>query len=184
MITSILEQGTIDLVPLEEAMEHSRLEDNYDEMVIAGCLAAAHSLVEKWLNRKLTTTKIRAVQEEYKQKIKLPYAPILNVETITAFNQSGEVITLVAGTQYRVDLVRQLVILDPDTTENFTEFNIDYTCGYSDVDYVPDAVLHAIKMTFATLYEYREDAIAGASTSKVPLTAQRILQAFKSPSFV
>ena len=184
MITLLLEQESLDLVSIEEAMEHSRLDDNYDELVIRGCLDAAHSIVEQWLNRKLSPAKIRGVQESYKQKIKLPYAPIKSVDIVTVLNESGNSITLVAGSDYRVDYVRQMVILDHKSTSKYTEFNIDYTCGYQDVSCIPDAILHAIKMTFANFYENREDAVVGAPIYKVPLTAQRIIQAFKASSFV
>jgi len=184
MITSILSQDAIDLVTLEEAMEHSRLEENYDELVIQGCLAAAHSLVEAQLNRKLSPARIIGVQSRYKQFVKIPYAPIKSVNTVTALDADGNSVTLVAGTNFRVDFVRQMVVLDPATTRNYTVFNIEYDCGYQDVDCVPVSILHAIKMTFATLYEYREDALVGAPVHKVPLTAQRMIQAFKAPSFV
>jgi len=171
-------------VTLEEAMEHSRLEDNYDEMVIQGCLTAAHSLVEQWLNRKLVNTKMLAVQEDWQKKVKLPYAPIISVNSITALDLYEDSITLVAGTDYRVDLVRNLVILDLSTTQGYTEFNINYNCGYQTLDCVPPAILHAIKMTFANLYENREDSVVGVPIYKVPLTAQRIVESFKAPNFV
>lgn len=184
MITSILEQSELDCVTMEEAMEHSRLEDNYDELVIRGCLNAAHSLVERWLNRKLSSTKILAVQEYYKLKVKLPYAPIKDIISVTALDSKGDTVTLVQGTDFRVDLVRNMVIFKSDAYKYLSEFNITYNCGYETAASIPAGIHHAIKMTFATLYEYREDSIVGGTLSKVHLPTQKIIQTFKLPAMV
>lgn len=184
MITSIQSQDTLAVVSLEEAMEHSRIEDRYDEIVVRGCLDAAHSTVEQRLNRKFGKTRLIAVQEEHKTKVRLPYAPLISVEGITALDSNEVEVTLVEGTDYRVDLVRNMVILNGDSTPNYTEFNIDYCCGYTSVDSVPNAIQQAIKMVFANFYEFREDALVGAPIYKVPDTASRIINNFKDPNFV
>jgi hypothetical protein len=182
MNTLLISQDDLNIVTLEEVMEHSRIDDNYDELVVQGCLSAAHSLVESWLKRKLSPATVLGVQECFKTKVYLPYAPLTGVNSISALNDSYVSIDLVEGTDFRVDLVRSLVIFS-DECEQLSEFQINYTCGYADLASVPDAVKHAIKMTSATLYENREDDIIGVSTTQVSLTAQRILRAFKAPNF-
>jgi uncharacterized phiE125 gp8 family phage protein len=184
LFTSIISKEELDLVTLEEAMEHSRIDDAYDELVVRGCLSAAHSLVEAQLNRHLNLTNLIAVKERYSRKIQLPYAPLKSVNSITCLDEDLDSVTLVSGLNYRVDLVRNMVILDPDTCSDYSEFNIDYYCGYKDLESVPKAILHAIKMTSATLYEMREDSVVGTIVSRVPLNVKRILAPFRLMSGV
>lgn len=182
MRTKVLSQDcSLIIVSMEEAMEHSRITDSYDEVVIQGCLDAAHDLVQKWLNRKLYPTTIVGQIENFNSKIILPYPPIQSVVSVTATDMNDEEVTLDEGVDWKYNSVTETIKFIGDLTSkrNYTDFTFNYTAGYDAGCPVPDAIKHAIKMTFATLYENREDTVIGASVNDVPLNARRVLSAYK-----
>lgn len=176
MRTKLLEQElTDDVVSLEEAMEHSRITDDWDELVVQACLDAAHDAVQSWLNRKLYPSLMVGQVNEYRTRITLPYPPIKAVSYVTAECANGDTIDLVEGTDWKFDSISETIrFLKPQS--NLSVFEFQYECGYESVESVPKAVKHAILMTFATLYNNREDAVVGASVASVPLTAHRLLR--------
>ena len=176
MRTKLLEQNIInDVVSLEEAYEHARITDDWDELVVQACLDAAHDAVESWLNRKLYPSIMVGQVNEYRTRITLPYPPVKAVSYVTAECTDGSSVTLIEGTDWKFDSISETVrFLKPQP--NLSVFEFRYDCGYESVEHVPKAVKHAILMTFATLYNNREDAVVGASVASVPLTAHRLLR--------
>lgn len=166
------------IVTLEEAMEHSRITDSYDELVIQGCLDAAHDLVQQYLNRKLYPATFGAFVETYRNRISLPYAPIGSVSKITCENVRSVEIDLVEGLDWKYELISESVRFLVDYSDH-SNFIIYYSGGYQTVSDIPKSVKHAIKMTFATLYENREDTITGTQINEVPVNSRRVLAAHR-----
>lgn len=173
---------TEEIVTLEEAMEHSRITDNYDEIVIRNCLDAAHDAVERWLNRKIFPTKMALKFDGYKRSVDLKFPPICKVTRVIATKDDDSEVTLdINNKDYRYDSIYESVYFHErfDRTE-YSSFTILYDCGYNGD--VPDAIRHAIMMTFATLYENRENDVVGTSVMPVSLTSQRLLKTYRNRS--
>lgn len=185
MRTKLLSQNTTnEIVTLEEASEHSRITDSYDEIVVRGCLEAAHDLVQQWLNRKIYPSTIVGQMTDYKPRITLPFPPIKTVVSVIAEDCDGNDVTLVSGVDWKFDSIGETIrfIGNSSYLSGLSEFTFEYEAGYQDSDSVPDAVKHAIKMTFATLYENREDTVIGTQINTVPLTARRVLASHRIAS--
>lgn len=176
MRTKLLTQTSYDIVTLEEAMEHSRITDSYDEMVVQGCLDAAHDLVQQWLNRKLYPSTMVAQTDGFRSRVTLPFPPIQSITSVTAEDENHATITLTKDVHWKFDDVTESIrfIGNYSYLSTLGQFQIRYSAGYPNSN-VPPAVKHAIKMTFATLYESREDDVIAASVSSVSLTARRVL---------
>ncbi len=169
-----------DIVGTDEAMQHSRIEDDYDIELVQIQVAAATDLVSKWLNRKLFPTDMVGSIPTYRKKINLPYPPIHSVSKVTIEDDDGNEMTLTEGVDYVFDDISEQVIfrvIPPQNTRN--NVKVHFSCGYQTAEEVPQAIRHAIKQTFATLYENREDTVIGASVNEVPLKTQRLIGAYR-----
>lgn len=160
--------------------EHSRITDLYDEIVVQQCLDAAHDAVEKWLNRPLYLTNFVGIVENFKQEVLLPNPTVRAVTAITAEDEEYNEYTLTQNVDWKFDDVFESVrFLTTSTTEfsKLRRFRIYFTAGFcASTDPVPAAVVSAILMTAATLYENREDTLIGTQINTVPLDAQRLLR--------
>lgn len=188
MLTYIVSQDTsTEIVSLQEAQEHSRITDSYDELVVQECLDSAHDLVQQWLNRKLYPTVAIHQRDEWRNEITLPFAPICQILAVTAdFTDEVEYV-LEEGVDWKWDHVTGSIKFYRAFTyiaSQYTNYRIQYNCGYGTPQDVPAAVKHAILMTFATLYENREDTVIGTQVNTVPLTAQRVLKSHRLRSFM
>ena len=181
MRTKILSQETFDVVTIEDAMEHSRITDSYDELVVQMCLDSAHDLVQQWLNRKIVPTSMVMGLEQWKSCVHLQYPPVVSITSITAEDSDEVEVTLTDGDDYKFDDVFQTVKLK-DTTQDYSNFKIIVDCGYRDGE-CPEAIKHAIRMTFATLYENREDLVVGTQVNQIPNHARRLVRAHRVRGF-
>lgn len=177
MITNQLTYSPLELVCLDEAMEHSRITDLEDEDMIRMALDSAHDIVQQWVNRKLVPTTMVGIQEDYLNEVILPYPPIKSITSVHAEDVNGNEIELTTD-QYKFNDVYGSVKL-PTSLSSMSNFKIVYDCGYGDGIECPLALKHAIRMTFATLYEMREDAIIGAQINDVPLTAKNLVKIYR-----
>jgi len=176
MITKQLTYPVLDIVNIDEALEHSRITDVQDEVMVQMALESAHSMVQQWLNRKLKPTQMIGYLSKFSFNVVLPYSPIISIETITYFDGINTI--TVPTTDYTFnDIVGSLRF--KFNLSMFTDFKIAYTCGYNSTDIIPNAVKHSIRMTFATLYEMREDALTGTQINEVPVSARNILKTFR-----
>ncbi len=180
MRTKISSVNTVEtIVSIDEAMEHSRITDTYDELVVQATLDAATDLVEKWLNRKLYPTVMIGAIPEYRQKVLLSYPPVHGVSQVTAEDEDGVLTTFVQGTDYVFDVITEQVIFRIKPLRALYNFKFYFNVGYACADNIPMGIKHAIKQTFATLYENREDTIIGASISEVPLKSIILLKPYR-----
>jgi len=176
MITDILSHEDVVVVSLEDAMEHSRITDHYDETVVQMCLDAAHDIIEQYLNRRLSTTLMIGVVSDFRKRITLPYPPIQKITNITCQNANETSITLIEGVHYKFDNVRKAIIFLNSWNDAYmhTEFQVTFECGYAKIEDIPRSIPHAIRQTFATLYENREDTVIAMNVTEIPAPAKRL----------
>lgn len=181
MITDINTTADVEIVSMEDAMEHSRITDSYDELVVQMCLDASHDIIEGYLNRRLRLTEMIGVVGEYRKQITLPYPPIHSISSVTCEDQNENETTLTEGVHYKFDAVRKAIRFIDSWTDahNYKEFKITFICGYSNNECVPRNVKHAIRQTFATLYENREDTVLGLNVNQIPAPAKRLCRAYR-----
>lgn len=176
MLTKHVTHPELDIVSVDDAMEHSRITDYDDEPVIQMCVESAHDMVQQWLNRKIVPTQMIGVVKTFKHEIILPYPPIISIDLINVDDGTEDGIDLTSD-DYKFDDITGSVIFKKDYSM-YSDIKITFTCGY-DTDACPAAIKHAIRMTFATLYEMREDAIIGTQVNEVPVTARNIIRSYK-----
>lgn len=181
MITKVVScDNSHEIVSLEQFCEHSRITDLYDEIAIQQCLDAAIDSVQVWLNRKLYPTRIVGISDNFAEELYLPFPTIRKINSISAEDKTYTDVILQQSVDWKFDGITEYVRFLPTSTTKFTQlkrFRVDYECGYCpDTDPIPPAVIHAILMTAATLYENREDVVVGTQINNVPLDAQRLIR--------
>lgn len=181
MITKKLKcDKTYEIADIDAFCEHSRITDLYDEIVVQQCLDAAHDTVEGWLNRPLYLTNFVGILDEFNQEVFLPKPTVRAVTLITAEDEDYNEHSLTQNVDWKFDDVYESVRFLTNSSTEFTKlrrFKIYFTSGYcQETDPVPPAVVSAILMTAATLYENREDTLIGTQINTVPLDAKRLLR--------
>lgn len=177
MITQKVSTNISTVVTLAEAKEHSRITEPDDDPQLQLYLDSAHDMVEMWLNRKLSPTQMAGFHHNFVPEIMLPYPPVTSIDSIVCEAFDGTELTVPVDGYKLVTITSTLRFLnDYSTCKNFI---ITFTCGYATPEAVPAAIKHSIRMTCATLYEMREDAIVGTQVNEVPLTARNILRSYR-----
>jgi len=168
----------IEVVTLAQAKEHSRITDSGDDVMVQMALDAAHDMVENWLNRKLAPTDILGIETNFKPEMVLPYPPIASITSLFAEDKNGDSVELTLGTDFKFDDITGSIKFIVNHSDKL-DFKVEYKCGYPSLASCPAAVKHAVRMTFATLYENREDAVVGTQVNEVPLTARNIIKFYR-----
>lgn len=181
MITKKLScDKTYEIVDQTMFCEHSRITDLYDEIVVQQCLDAAHDAVERWINRPLYPTNFIGIIEDFKEEVLLPNPTIKSITSVTAEDEEYNEYSLTQNVDWKYDEIFESIRFLTTSSTDFSKlrrFRVSYNSGYcQDSDPVPAAVVSAILMTAATLYENREDTLIGTQINTVPLDAQRLLR--------
>ncbi len=137
-----------------------------DDEVIRGMITTARQMAERFLNRSLIEQVREGYWDQITDRIWLPYAPIISVDTVTRFRLNDSTI-LTENSDYFVQGIkdRWLRFATPfnlpaghSPNDRFSEFElrIKYTAGYGKKSTdVPFSIREAILMIVATSYSNR-----------------------------
>jgi hypothetical protein len=98
------------------------------------------------------------------------------------FDASNYVVQAFAGPRARRGRIglKYSVIWPVDAAYQIGAVQIRFRCGYGTADAVPPLLRQALLLDVSTLFEQRENVIAGAIVAAVPGTASDIYRSFKS----
>jgi uncharacterized phiE125 gp8 family phage protein len=179
--TKLITPPTVEPVTLAEAKAHCRVSVSDDDTLIATLIAVARQRAEHQLRRSLCRQTWEVVLDEFGQAIKLPYPPVLTVESVKYIDVDGVQQTL-PGTEYALDIDLEPGWVTPaygktwpSTLDLPNAVRVRYRAGYSDSTdgptqqaAVPVAIKHWILMQVGALYEQREAIAAGVSVAELP----------------
>lgn len=182
-----------DIVSLAEAKQHLRVDHDLDDSVIEALLAAAVGHLDGYtgiLGRCLLTQVWRDVGHRWPASRILPLrlSPVTAIVSVTARDSDGTVVTLAAGTDYRlisglsynpfIFLERDAVL--PSLANEPDALAVTYTAGYGAASAVPPAIRHAILLMVGDMYRFTESAGPGQMAS-VPMstTVERLLAPYR-----
>jgi Phage gp6-like head-tail connector protein len=189
-------------VTLQQARRHCRIDNTYDDDVLAMYLTSARMWAETFLNRALFTQKLQynitwappptatpLVPQSLivfplnwpplvKRPIELPRPPTISVEGITW----GPIDNMQAADpdDYDTNLLVEpgYIAVKPQLLPRIPQqsMSINYTSGYSDADAsaIPMPILHGILLLTAYLYEQRGDAGA-----EMPPAARNLMSPYR-----
>lgn len=172
-------------VTLAQVKQHLRIDHNEDNDYLDELIEAARLHVEAVSGHALIARSLRQYVDDISlsRTARLEAWPVQDIETVTAYNATGEAVTL-APNQYR--LLRtgdgvSFVLGDDVALSDFQNgLEIDFSAGHgeSGVD-VPSNITRAILVLIAHWYEYRGTLAPGQETAIIPAGLDKLLAPVK-----
>ncbi len=165
MYSKIISQVDVStVITLQQAKQQLRVTHDFDDFYIESLIPVAVSMAQSYSGRLLTLGSVVSVFEDYAEKVQLPFG---EVTTVTSVELDG-----VASVDWSFEPVTQKITFN--TT--FTTAKVTYDCGYP---VLPPQARQAILLLLTTMYDSRQDFIAGLSVVEMPLTSKHLLDTIK-----
>lgn len=202
----VLESPATEPVTVELARQHCRIDNNYDDTLVAMYVTSARMWAESFLNRALFTQKLQLAitwappptatplvpqsltvfplnwPPLVKRPIELPRAPAQSVEQILWGPLEDMHVADAEDYMLNLGVEPGYVQVKPQLLPQIPQQSmiIDYTAGYDDADpnAVPMPIRHGILLLTAFLYEQRGD-VAG----EMPAFARNLMQPYRLWTF-
>ena len=173
-------QPTEEPVTLADMKTHLRVDNNNDDALIVGLIAAAREWCEGIQGRAYFTQTMTVSLDSFVDCLDMPRPPLQSISSITYVDSNGDTQTL-SSTYYTVDTRSEpgRVYLAYDQTwpthrDVRHAITITAVCGYDSIDKVPDRIKAAIKLLAAHWYENRE-AVTSISLKETPRAVMSLL---------
>ena len=189
MAVVVIDAPDSDLVSLEEAKAHLRVDFDDDNDYIEGLIKSAVANVDGpagWLGRALLTQTLEWRGDEFGScDIRLPFPPITEVVSVK-YDDADGVEQTVSDTDYR--LVGQpsapRIALAygsswPAVRWQSESVRIQYLAGYGDPEDVPAPIKQAILLMVGHWYANRETVTIGQTGYDLPMAAKFLLFPFQ-----
>ncbi|ELR66058.1 hypothetical protein C942_00500 [Photobacterium marinum] len=157
------------IISIDEAKQHLRIFDDFDNDLILNQIEAATQWAEAFTHRKLLPTDIHGYQETVSkgEVIFLPFGDISNAEV----KASGVVIT----DGFKVNEFNNSIRFE----NSYFDVEVKYTVGFSDVSEVPAPIKQAVLLIVGNLYENREDTVMGVNAAMIPFGSKNLLTTYR-----
>ena len=170
-------------VTLAEARLHLKLdasgspESHPDDDLVNRLIPAAREWCETYTGRSFFEQTWQVKLDEFKDDMRLPRPPLISVTSIQYIDLNGDTQAL-SSSVYTVDTVSNRVLLAygqtwPSTRSVENAVTITYQAGYDsgnspqDDTAIPSAIKAAILLMVGSLYENRQEVMAGLSFSEM-----------------
>lgn len=183
----ILSYHNTQIVSTADLKTHLKITFSDEDDYIALLEKAAVRRIEEFLNNFLLSTQLVQYGANFSDLEILFKGPGLTEEITVSYKDNGN--WRVFGTQNaNIEYVNKInppriYLLEsattPTTDDVFEAWKAEYFVGYSSVSNIPNAIIQAIKITVADLYENRQSVIVGKVVSEIPRTAQYLINPFK-----
>lgn len=172
-------------VSTAEAKTHIRVDITTDDTYIGTLIVAARARVEAFLRKSLITQtweyRLNRFPVSDCLQIDVPMLPLIEVSTIKYIDSDGDEQTWDSA-EYTVDIYNHIPRIVtafsaswPTTREQINAVTITFTAGYGDDGDVPQDIKHAMLLLIGEMYENREESVTGTIVSKMPTTAENLL---------
>lgn len=183
----------VEPVSLVEAKAHLRVTSTDEDTLITSLITAARIHAENETRRQLITStfalRLDGFPESDEDPILLWRPPIQSVSSVKYTDEDG-VLQTWAAASYQVDIYEEPGRILPAYEESYPSTQdilnavvVTYLNGYGLAVAVPQDIKQAMFLLLGELFERREDAIAGAPITRVPLGVERLLAPYRVVRF-
>jgi uncharacterized phiE125 gp8 family phage protein len=152
-----------DPVTVSELKTHGRIDDSNEDTLLGHYITAATELAQQYQSRQYVNATYDVTFDHFENPMRLPFAPLGSVTSITYIDQDGNSQTLGAS-NYTVltssvpgRIVAAYNILFPTTRGQEDAVTVRYVAGYGATGAsVPQRIKTAILMLALDMYERRE----------------------------
>jgi uncharacterized phiE125 gp8 family phage protein len=182
---------TVEPVSVPEAKTHLNVTSSSKDTYIQGLVTASRRQIERYLNRALITQTWDLYLPNWSDCIKLPYAPLQSVTSITYKNVDGDDTALTIADYFHVvtsddpgRLIRKYDVTLPEVEYgNPNAIVIRFVAGYGLAESVPEEIKHAMKLVLTDLYDQRGTVVIGNIAHKIPGYLTDLVHSYKIYSF-
>lgn len=181
--------SSVEPISLDEAKTHCRIDTDTEDTLVSTLVLAARLYMEHNLGLALIRQSWSLYLDAWPEKsyVELPLSPLISIDAIRVYGQSGTYTTIDPG-QFFIDtisrrprLVREKGQSWPVPGRNANAVEIAFTAGYGDTpEDVPMPIRQAIKLMIAHWYEEREPVVFGHDADTVPLTVASLIQPYQA----
>ena len=199
---AITTQPILEPVTVTETKQFMRVDIADDDDLISDLIVTARQLCEEYTRRKFISTTVTLSLDGFPSSendvwwngvrdgalsqfygfarcIKLPFAPVSSVASITTYNPANTPAVL-SSSAYRLDTGGNVMLNDdalwPTDLRNRDAVRIAYVAGYgASASLVPSPIKHAIKLTAAAMYDDRSCVTLPAGAMQM-LDVYRVLE--------
>jgi uncharacterized phiE125 gp8 family phage protein len=179
---------TTDIVTLDEAKLHLRVDHPDDDTLITALLATATSRLDGYggiLQRALITQTWKVETDSFADPLRLPIGDLLSLTSVK-YRDGSDVQQTLASSVYGVysDAIGPFITLKynqvwPVVYDRRDAIEIIWTAGYgATAASVPAAIRQAALLMVGHWYEHRE-TVSDASLNEVPLSAKHLIEPFR-----
>jgi uncharacterized phiE125 gp8 family phage protein len=171
------------VVTLDEAKAHLRVTHDLEDDLIHAYVAAATAHIDGpdgWLGRAIGVQTLEARTDVFRDAMRLPYGPVIEVQSVKYLDAEGTEITILA-TEYEVRgwlLGSAFGKRWPSVGIHSEAVRIRYRAGYGTL---PPSIRAAILLMVGDLHANRETAVTGTIAASVPMstTVENLLAPFR-----
>lgn len=171
---------------LPEARAHCRIDDDAEDILLAGYVASARDFAEAYTNRQLCTARYRLRLDSLPSGpgvavIALPLPPLASVEAIRYWPGDGGPEVTIDPARYRVDTDNEpgrVFLLDGWPSVDRARpgpFAVEFTAGYGGPEAIPPTIKDALRLHVGNAYAHRETLVVGTVSSELNKSVERTL---------
>jgi uncharacterized phiE125 gp8 family phage protein len=196
----VIDQPTSEPVTLTEAKVHLEYTGSAKDAYIFSLIKTARRLCETYTGLSFVTQERRIKLDAFPRfgdPIIVPYGPLQTIDSFIYLNDDGTTTTMVEGTDFAVDLHSgycRLFALGtdgevdawPTDVRKYPQaITIEYTAGYDSAinEPLPEQVKQAILLQVASMFENRQDEVAGSinmmNWNKISWNSEALLDSIK-----
>lgn len=171
-------------VSLVEAKAHLGVGISIDDTLITSLIKGAREQVEQELGRSLISQTWELALDCFLDEILLPMGDVIAITSV-AYLDGSNVLQTLATNQYVLDNYSNPARVKaayatqwPETYPEINAVKVRYTAGYANAAAVPETIKDWIKIRIGSMYEHREELIAGVPVAKVDYI-DRLLDRYK-----
>ncbi len=169
-------------VSLQEAHEHLKQYDDFEDDLIELQIAAATEYVETAADTSLMKREYSYFLECFPSTIPLRLGPILNIVSIEYYDSDNAKQTLSTAAYTFNQVTQEVETVSgeswPATYSRWDSVTVKYDAGYTNKAAVPFAAKAAILLLVADMYEHREKQVLGLNVNK-NRTFEDLVNSFK-----
>jgi uncharacterized phiE125 gp8 family phage protein len=162
-----------------------RVEHSEEDTLIEAMRVAAIQHIENMCNIGIGDRNAYVTFDVVPKELEIPVGPVSQISAVTVGTSSGQ--SLIATTSYYTDLQRKparLTFIDVPSAYEHTYEKIQVLCnyGYNEAS-VPEALVHAIKLLVAHMYELRQPEVIGTISTSLKLGLESLVNPYRIVSF-
>tara|TARA_S200002703_G_scaffold61685_1_gene53591 strand:- start:11860 stop:12450 length:591 start_codon:yes stop_codon:yes gene_type:complete len=169
-------------ITLTEAKDQLRETGSTEDTFINTLIKTARQFAEDKTGRALITQTWKATLDNGSLPtdsiIELPRPPLQSVTAVTYVDSDGATQTL-STDNYTVDTLSEpgrIMFEDmPTIKSTINALTVEYVAGYTDTSEVPSGIKQGILILVEHWFDFREAVVAGTITSKIPISADDLL---------